>query len=95
MCGGYHRILQRLRAISIIDEVIQTIKQSQDSKSANCALQSLLNIDENQAKAILDIKLSKLAHLEIAKLENEQSTLIKEKSRIEAIINDDVLLKKD
>lgn len=90
-----HIIEGLLRAISIIDEVIQTIKQSQDSKSANRALQSLLSIDENQAKAILDIKLSKLAHLEIAKLENEQSTLIKEKSRIEAIINDDVLLKKE
>ena len=90
-----HIIEGLLRAISIIDEVIQTIKQSQDSKSANRALQSLLNIDENQAKAILDIKLSKLAHLEITKLENEQSTLIKEKNRIEAIINDDVLLKKE
>lgn len=90
-----HIIEGLLRAISIIDEVIQTIKQSQDSKSANRALQSLLNIDENQAKAILDIKLSKLAHLEIAKLENEQSALIKEKGRIEAIINDDVLLKKE
>lgn len=90
-----HIIEGLLRAISIIDEVIQTIKQSQDSKSANRALQSLLNIDENQAKAILDIKLSKLAHLEITKLENEQSTLFKEKSRIEAIINDDVLLKKE
>ena len=90
-----HIIEGLLRAISIIDEVIQTIKQSQDPKSANRALQSLLNIDENQAKAILDIKLSKLAHLEITKLENEQSTLTKEKSRIEAIINDDVLLKKE
>ena len=90
-----HIIEGLLRAISIIDEVIQTIKQSQDTRSANRALQSLLSIDENQAKAILDIKLSKLAHLEIAKLENEQSTLIKEKSRIEAIINDDVLLKKE
>lgn len=90
-----HIIEGLLRAISIIDEVIQTIKQSQDSRSANRALQALLSIDENQAKAILDIKLSKLAHLEIAKLENEQSTLIKEKSRIEAIINDDVLLKKE
>lgn len=90
-----HIIKGLLRAISIIDEVIQTIKQSQDSKSANQALQSLLDIDENQAKAILDIKLSKLAHLEIAKLENEQSVLIKEKDRIEAILNDDTLLKKE
>lgn len=90
-----HIIEGLLRAISIIDEVVQTIKQSQDSKSANRALQALLNIDEIQAKAILDIKLSRLAHLEITKLENEQSSLVKEKKRIEAILNDDTLLKKE
>jgi len=90
-----HIIEGLLRAISVIDEVVQTIKQSQDSKSANRALQALLNIDEIQAKAILDIKLSRLAHLEITKLENEQSSLAKEKKRIEAILNDDTLLKKE
>lgn len=90
-----HIIEGLLRAISVIDEVIQTIKQSQDSKSANCALQSLLSIDESQAKAILDIKLSRLAHLEIVKLENEQSGLFKERDRIKAILNDDTLLKKE
>ena len=90
-----HIIEGLLRAISVIDEVVQTIKQSQDSKSANRALQALLNIDEIQAKAILDIKLSRLAHLEITKIENEQSSLVKEKKRIEAILNDDTLLKKE
>ena len=90
-----HIIEGLLRAISVIDEVIQTIKQSQDTKTANRALQILLSIDESQAKAILDIKLSRLAHLEIAKLENEQTGLIKEKDRIEAILNDNTLLRKE
>ena len=90
-----HIINGLLKAISMIDEVIKTIKSSSDSKSANRALQELLNIDETQAKAILDIKLSRLAHLEVAKLEREHEELTIEKSRIEAILNDETLLKKE
>ena len=90
-----HIIDGLLRAISMIDEVIKTIKASNDSKSANRALQKLLEIDENQAKAILDIKLSRLAHLEIAKLEKEKANLLIEKNRIEAILGDENLLKKE
>lgn len=90
-----HIINGLLRAISMIDEVIKTIKASDDSKSANRALQKLLEIDENQAKAILDIKLSRLAHLEIAKLEKEKANLLVEKNRIETILSDENLLKKE
>lgn len=90
-----HIIDGLLCAISMIDEVIKTIKASNDSKSANCALQKLLEIDENQAKAILDIKLSRLAHLEIAKLEKEKANLLIEKNRIETILGDENLLKKE
>lgn len=90
-----HIINGLLRAISMIDEVIRTIKASNDSKSANRALQKLLEIDENQAKAILDIKLSRLAHLEIAKLEKEKANLLIEKNRIETILGDENLLKKE
>lgn len=90
-----HIINGLLRAISMIDEVIKTIKASDDSKSANRALQKLLEIDENQAKAILDIKLSRLAHLEIAKLEKEKANLLVEKNRIETILGDENLLKKE
>lgn len=90
-----HIINGLLRAISMIDEVIKTIKASDDSKSANRALQKLLEIDENQAKAILDIKLSRLAHLEIAKLEKEKGNLLVEKNRIETILSDENLLKKE
>lgn len=80
-----------LKAISMIDEVIKTIRGSSDSKSANVALQKLLDIDETQAKAILDIKLARLAHLEVAKLQKEKEELIKEKERIEAILGDKTL----
>ena len=90
-----HIIEGLLRAIDMIDEVVKTIKASNDTKSANLALRALLDIDDIQAKAILDIKLSRLAHLEITKLQNEKSTLEGERERINAILNDETLLKKE
>ena len=90
-----HIIDGLMKAISIIDEVIRTIKQSADAKNASIGLQRLLNIDEIQAKAILDLKLSRLTHLDITKLETEKSNLETEKERIEAILGDEILLKKE
>lgn len=89
-------ILEALfKAYDAIDEVISTIKKSASTAAANAALQKLLSIDEVQAKAILDLKLSRLSRLDISKLREEKSNLVKEKSRIEAILNDEVLLKKE
>jgi DNA gyrase subunit A len=48
-----------------------------------------------QAKHILDMKLSRLAKLEVEKLKNEISNLIAEKETIIAILNDESLLKKE
>lgn len=84
-----------IRAYNQIEEVIQTIKKSADSKSASVALQKLLSINERQAKAILDLKLARLSHLDIDKLLKEQSELEVEKARIEAILADESLLKKE
>ena len=90
-----HVIEGLMKAISMIDEVIKTIKQSADAKNASIGLQRLLSIDEIQAKAILDLKLSRLTHLDITKLETEKSSLETEKERIEAILGDEILLKKE
>lgn len=90
-----HIIEGLMKAISMIDEVVKTIKKCADAKNASIGLQRLLNIDEIQAKAILDLKLSRLTHLDITKLETEKSNLETEKERIEAILNDENLLKKE
>lgn len=90
-----HIIEGLLKAYDIIDEVVQTIKTSASSAAANEALRKLLGIDEVQAKAILDLKLSKLSKLDINKLCNEKNDLEKEKERIEAILSDITLLKKE
>ena len=70
-----------LKAYSMIDRVIQTIKESSDTKIANDALRKLLDINEVQAKAILDLKLSRLSKLDITKLTEEYEGLEKERNR--------------
>ena len=47
------------------------------------------NLDEAQTKAILDMKLSRLAHLEVEKLKSEKSKLEKERDFIYNIINNE------
>lgn len=90
-----HIIEGLLKAISIIDEVIALIKGAADTKNASRGLQQEFGFTEAQAKAILDIKLARLAHLEVSKLEKEKGELEKEKGHIEAILNDEALLKKE
>ena len=90
-----HILEALIKAISMIDEVVKTIKQAADIKNASIGLQRLLGIDEVQAKAILDLKLSRLTHLDVSKLTNEKTELEKELARIEAILADENLLKKE
>lgn len=60
-----------LIALAQIEEVIEVIKKSSSTADANKNLQANFSLDEIQAKAILDIKLSRLAHMEVEKFENE------------------------
>lgn len=90
-----HIIEGLLKAISILDEVIALIKGAADTRSASLGLQKIFGFSEEQAKAILDIKLARLAKLEIDKLEKEKSDLEKERNRIENILHNEELLKKE
>lgn len=90
-----HIIEGLLKAISILDEVIALIKGAADTRSASLGLQKIFGFSEEQAKAILDIKLARLAKLEINKLEKEKNVLEKERDRIENILHNEELLKKE
>ena len=90
-----HIIEGLLKAISILDEVIALIKGAADTRSASLGLQKTFGFSEEQAKAILDIKLARLAKLEINKLEKEKNDLEKERDRIENILHNEELLKKE
>lgn len=76
-----------LTAIADIDETIHIIKSSASSAAAKAALMRHYNIDEDQAKAILDIKLARLAHLEALELESERKQNQLEIDRLSDILS--------
>lgn len=70
-----NHILDGLKlAIAHIDEVIELIKHSDSASAAKAKLMSKYNLDDDQAKAILDIKLQRLAHLESVEINTEYNT---------------------
>ena len=90
-----HIIDGLLICMARIEEVIQTIRNSASSAAASIALQQNFLLDEAQAKAVLDMKLSRLAHLEVKKLENERAELQAKAEAIEKILNDEELFKEE
>jgi DNA gyrase subunit A len=87
-----HIIDGLLICLASIEEVIQEIKSSNSTAEASNKLQSKFLLDEAQAKAVLDMKLSRLAHLEVKKLEDEKAELEIKAKEIEAILNSEELL---
>ena len=65
-----------LRALEDIDNIISLIKQSASSSDAKIKLQNTYGFTENQAKAIVDMKLGRLAHLEALELNEERAELL-------------------
>ena len=90
-----HIIDGLLICMARIEEVIQTIRNSASSATASTALQQNFLLDAAQAKAVLDMKLSRLAHLEVKKLENERAELQLKAESIEKILNDEELFKEE
>ena len=88
-----HLIDGLLIALANIDEVVQLIKSSTSTAAAREGLCKRFLLTEAQAKHILDMKLSKLAKLEVQKIENEKKELEKQAEKIKAILNDENLLK--
>ena len=75
-----------LKALEDIDNVIALIKKSESAAAAKVALMNQYHLSEVQAKAILDMKLAKLAKLEKIEIENEKKELETELARLNTII---------
>lgn len=66
-----------LKALANIDDIIALIKKSESSAAARESLIKIYSFTENQAKAILGMRLSSLAKLEGVELNNERAELEK------------------
>ncbi len=58
-------------AVQNIDEVVKIIKNSSSTSDAKDKLRKRFELSEVQAQAILDLRLARLTHLEVYKLEQE------------------------
>ncbi|MCB4762969.1 MAG: DNA gyrase subunit A [Sulfurovum sp.] len=80
-------ILEGLKiAVDNIDEVIKIIRSSSDDEDARSNLMERFKLSEIQAKAILEMRLRRLTGLEIEKIENELSELLKKIAKLESIL---------
>ncbi len=81
-----HILSALLKAIDQIDAVIALIRASASAAAAQQGLMGLLDIDETQARAILDMQLRKLAALERQQLVDEYQELMAQIADYESIL---------
>lgn len=82
-----------LKALEDIDNIINLIKKSESAAAARVQLVSVYKFTENQAKAIVDMKLGKLAGLEKIELQQEGRELEQQIHDINAILSSEELQK--
>ncbi|MDQ0727501.1 DNA gyrase subunit A [Microbacterium sp. W4I20] len=84
-----HILRGYLKALDALDEVIALIRRSQTTQEANEGLQKLLDIDEIQADAILQMQLRRLAALERQKIIDQATELEAQITDYKAILADE------
>ncbi len=85
----YHIVEGLIKALQRMDEALTLIRASDSGEEANLGLQELLEIDQEQAKAILDMRLQKLTGLEIDSLKEEYDELIMTMADLKDILAND------
>lgn len=81
-----HILAGLIIALNDIDNIIRKIKASRDTQVATTMLITDFRLSEIQAKAILDMKLQRLASLEQQKIKDEHAELLKLISELEDIL---------
>jgi DNA gyrase subunit A len=81
-----HIVEGLLRALDIMDEVIDTIRRSQRVETARTNLMRNFDFSEVQAQAILDMPLKRLAALERKRLQDEYDELLARIAYLEELL---------
>ena len=89
-----HLVDGLLIAILDIDEVIAVIRSSDDASTARTRLMQVFDLTEPQASYILELQLRRLTKFSVIELEKERDELAREIEALEAILADDVLLRR-
>jgi len=78
-----------LKMISILDEVIKTIRASKNKSDAKVNLIDKFGFSEEQAEAIVVLQLYRLTNTDVVALEEEQASLKKYIAALNIILNDE------
>jgi DNA gyrase subunit A len=79
-------------ALDNLDAVIELIRKSNNADEAREGLMQSFSLSEHQAQAILDMRLQRLTGLEREKIRDEYLEILKEISRLKAILSSEKLL---
>ncbi len=89
-----HIVEGLIKCISILDEVIKVIRQSKNKGDAKENLVKAFGFTEEQAEAIVTLRLYRLTNTDVVELEEEMATLKKIIAGLTQILNDEEMLKK-
>lgn len=84
-----HIVEGLMKALSILDEVIATIRASRDKRDAKDNLMAKYEFTEAQAEAIVSLQLYRLTNTDITALKQEAEQLEKTIQELTAILNDE------
>ncbi|CAD2075409.1 DNA topoisomerase IV subunit A [Phocicoccus pinnipedialis] len=84
-----HIIEGLIRALSVLDEVIRIIRESQNKKDAKENLIAAFDFTETQAEAIVMLQLYRLTNTDIVELETEHNELEYEINQLKEILSND------
>lgn len=88
-----HIVEGLIKAVSILDEVVHTIRQSKDKADAKKNLMAAYGFTEAQAEAIVMLQLYRLTNTDIVALQNEQNELQALIAHLQAILDSDEVLR--
>lgn len=88
----YHIVEGLIKAISILDEVIKTIRSSKNKADAIGNLVKEYDFTEKQADAIVTLQLYRLTNTDIVSLQEEMKKLLDTMKNLEAILGDEKVL---
>lgn len=88
----YHIVEGLIKAISILDEVIKTIRSSKNKADAIENLVKEYDFTEKQADAIVTLQLYRLTNTDIVSLQEEMEKLLDTMKKLEAILGDEKVL---
>lgn len=89
-----HIVEGLMKALSILDEVIKTIRASLDKRDAKNNLIQKFAFTETQAEAIVSLQLYRLTNTDITDLRNEEAELKNTISELMSILNSEAKLSK-